>query len=154
LDADLGFPRLCHGCSEAAASRVLEGAGVILCLRKARLPMLARLPGEASAGDFIRLERLSGLPAARAIGRVQLSLIAMRFLVATTAAAVLLTLSAPADVQSVNLDQACQKFSSKLTEAQASGDRQKVQNVYTQGSQRIAKKFNGATCSIVKPVAS
>ena len=66
------------------------------------------------------------------------------------AAALLLAFSAPACVQAVTLDQACQKFSSKLTEAQASGDKQKVQNVYTQGSQRIAKRFNGATCPNVK----
>ena len=43
-------------------------------------------------------------------------------------------------------------FASKLTEAQALGDKQKAQNVYTQGSQRISKKFNGATCPNVKPV--
>jgi hypothetical protein len=71
-------------------------------------------------------------------------------LLATTAAAVLLTLGVPAGVEAVTLDQACQKFSSKLTEAQASGDKQKAQSVYTQGSQRIAKKFNGATCPNVK----
>ena len=112
--------------------------------------MLARLPGEASAEHYNRLERFSCLPAARATGRVALSLIAMRFLVSTTAAAVLLTLAAPAGVQAVTLDQACQKFSSKLTEAQASGDKQKAQTVYTEGSKRIAKKFNGATCPNVK----
>ncbi len=66
------------------------------------------------------------------------------------AAALFLAFSAPVAVKAVTLDQACQKFSSKLTEAQASGDKQKVQNVYTQGSQRIAKKFNGATCPNVK----
>ena len=74
----------------------------------------------------------------------------MRFLVATTAAAVLLTLATPAGVQAVTLDQACQKFSTKLTQAQASGDKQKAQTVYTEGSKRIAKKFNGATCPNVK----
>ena len=66
------------------------------------------------------------------------------------AAALLLAFSAPTAVNAVTLDQACQKFASKLTEAQASGDKQKVQNVYNQGSQRIAKKFNGATCPNVK----
>ena len=66
------------------------------------------------------------------------------------AAALLIAFSAPVAVKAVTLDEACQKFSSKLTEAQASGDKQKVQNVYTQGSQRIAKKFNGATCPNVK----
>ena len=67
--------------------------------------------------------------------------------------AFLFALVAPSGVQAVTLDQACQKFSSKLTEAQASGDKQKVQNVYTQGSQRIAKKFNGASCPNVKAPA-
>jgi len=52
------------------------------------------------------------------------------------AAALLLALSTPTAVKAVTLDQACQKFASKLTEAQASGDKQKVQNVYSQGSQR------------------
>jgi hypothetical protein len=64
--------------------------------------------------------------------------------------AFLFALAAPAGVQAVTLDQACQKFSSKLIEAQASGDKQKAQTVYTQGSQRIAKRFNGATCPNVK----
>ena len=75
-------------------------------------------------------------------------LLLMRSTLAT--AALFLAFSAPVAVKAVTLDQACQKFSSKLTEAQASGDKQKVQNVYTQGSQRIAKKFNGATCPNVK----
>lgn len=66
------------------------------------------------------------------------------------AAALLIAFSAPVAMKAVTLDQACQKFSSKLTEAQASGDKQKAQSVYTQGSQRIAKKFNGATCPNVK----
>ncbi len=64
--------------------------------------------------------------------------------------AFLFTLVAPARVQAVSLDQACQKFSSKLSAAQASGDKQKAQTVYAEGSQRIAKKFNGATCPNVK----
>ena len=66
------------------------------------------------------------------------------------AVALLLAVSPPMAVKAVTLDQACQMFASKLTEAQATGDNQKAQNVYTQGSQRIAKKFNGATCPNVK----
>ena len=66
------------------------------------------------------------------------------------AAALLLAFSTPVAVKAVTLDQACQKFSSKLSEAQASGDKQKAQTVYTEGSKRIAKKFNGATCPNVK----
>jgi hypothetical protein len=78
-----------------------------------------------------------------------LSLLLVRSTLA--AAALLLPVFAPA-VNAVTLDQACQMFASKLTEAQALGDKQKAQNVYTQGSQRISKKFNGATCPNVKPV--
>lgn len=66
------------------------------------------------------------------------------------AAALLLAVSAPLAVKAVTLDQACRKFSSKLTEAQASGDKQKAQTVYTEGNKRIAKKFNGATCPNLK----
>jgi hypothetical protein len=65
-------------------------------------------------------------------------------------AAALLALAAPSAAQAVSLDQACQKFASKLSAAQASGDKQKAQTVYTEGSKRIAKKFNGATCPNVK----
>jgi hypothetical protein len=71
-------------------------------------------------------------------------------LLATAAAAALLTSLVPAGVQAKTLDQACQKFASHLEKAKVSGDKQKVQTVYTQGSQRIAKKFNGATCPNVK----
>jgi hypothetical protein len=53
-------------------------------------------------------------------------------------------------VNGVTLDQACQKFASKLTAAQASGDKQKAQTVYAEGSKRIASKFNGASCPNVK----
>jgi hypothetical protein len=42
-------------------------------------------------------------------------------------------------------------FASKLSAAQASGDSQKAQTIYQEGSQRIAAKFNGATCPNVQP---
>ncbi len=74
----------------------------------------------------------------------------MRSTLAATFAALLAAVSAPMAVNAVTLDQACQKFASKLTAAQASGDKQKAQNVYTEGSKRIASKFNGATCPNVK----
>ncbi|MBM5790340.1 MAG: hypothetical protein FJ053_01030 [Cyanobacteria bacterium M_surface_10_m1_298] len=57
----------------------------------------------------------------------------------------------PSAAGAVSLDQACQRFADKLSAAQASGDQQKVQAVYTKGSQRIASKFNGATCPNVQP---
>jgi hypothetical protein len=66
------------------------------------------------------------------------------------AAAALLALAAPSGVQAVTLDQACEKFANKLSAAQGSGDKQKAQTVYTQGSKRIASKFKGATCPNVK----
>ena len=59
-------------------------------------------------------------------------------------------MAAPNAAQAVSLDQACQKFASKLSAAQASGDKQKAQTVYAEGSKRIANKFNGATCPDVK----
>ena len=65
-------------------------------------------------------------------------------------AASLFALAAPAGVQAVSLDEACTKFASKLTAAQASSDKEKAQTVYTEGSKRIASKFNGATCPNVK----
>ena len=39
----------------------------------------------------------------------------------------------------------------KLDAAQASGDSQKAQTIYKEGSDRIAAKFSGATCPNVKP---
>jgi hypothetical protein len=61
-----------------------------------------------------------------------------------------LALSCATTAQAVSLDQACQTFASKLSAAQASGDKDKAQKIYTQGSKRIASKFNGATCPNVK----
>ena len=65
---------------------------------------------------------------------------------ATTTATALIALAAPAGVQAISLDQACQTFAAKLSAAQASGDTQKAQTIYSEGSQRIASRFNGATC--------
>ena len=60
------------------------------------------------------------------------------------------SISGVSTAQAITVDQACEKFASKLSEAQASGDKQKAQQVYSQGSQRIASKFNGASCPNVK----
>jgi hypothetical protein len=60
--------------------------------------------------------------------------------------AALFALAAPLGGQAVTLDQACQKFAGKLSAAQTSGDKQKAQTIYTEGSKRIASRFNGATC--------
>jgi hypothetical protein len=66
------------------------------------------------------------------------------------AAAVLLALAAPVGVRAVTVDEACKTFDGKLSDAQKAGDKQKAQEIYTKGSQRIAQKFNGATCPNVK----
>jgi hypothetical protein len=66
------------------------------------------------------------------------------------AAAALVGALLPSVAEAVSLDQACQRFADKLSAAKASGDPQKVQAVYTKGSQRIASKFNGATCPNVQ----
>ena len=113
-------------------------------------PMLAQLLGMASAEHDNCLKRFSCLPAAGPPGRIVLCLIAHGFLLATTAAATLLISVVPAGVEAKTLDQACQKFVSYLEKAKASGDKQKAQTVYTEGSKRITKKFNGATCPNVK----
>jgi uncharacterized protein (DUF2345 family) len=70
----------------------------------------------------------------------------MRTSPAIATASALIVLAAPAGVQAISLDQACQTFASKLSAAQASGDKQKAQTIYTEGSKRIASRFNGATC--------
>ncbi len=73
----------------------------------------------------------------------------MRFSVLLPALA-LVALAAPLGARAVSLDQACGMFASKLSEAQASGDSQKAQTIYQEGSQRIASRFNGASCPNVK----
>lgn len=55
--------------------------------------------------------------------------------------------------EAVSLEEACATFASKLNAAVASGDTKKAQSIYTQGSQRVASRFNGATCPNVKPPA-
>jgi hypothetical protein len=65
-------------------------------------------------------------------------------------AAALLGLAAPVGVQAITLDQACQRFADKLSAAQAAGDSQKAQEIYAEGTQRIAGRFNGATCPNVQ----
>jgi len=62
-------------------------------------------------------------------------------------------LAAAAPAQAINLEQACARFASKLNAAVQSGDTAKAQKVYQVGSQRIAGRFNGATCPNVKPPA-
>ena len=66
------------------------------------------------------------------------------------AAAALLALAAPVGIRAITVDEACQTFAGKLSAAQKAGDKQKAQEIYSVGSQRIATKFNGATCPNVK----
>ena len=70
--------------------------------------------------------------------------------VAALSAVFALPTSAPA----VSLDEACGMFASKLNAAVQAGDQAKAQLIYQDGSQRIAQRFNGATCPNVKPPAS
>lgn len=65
--------------------------------------------------------------------------------------AALLVLNAPAAAGAISLDEACQRFADKFSAAQAAGDSQKAQEIYTEGAQRIAGHFNGATCPNVQP---
>jgi len=73
----------------------------------------------------------------------------VRASLALAAATVLAFNGAPA-ARAISLDEACQTFAGKLSAAQASGDKEKAQKIYSQGSKRIASKFNGATCPNVK----
>ena len=66
------------------------------------------------------------------------------------AAATLLTCTAPIAARAISLDQACQTFASRLSAAEASGDQQRAQTIYQEGTQRIASRFNGATCPNIK----
>ena len=68
------------------------------------------------------------------------------------AAAALLALAAPVGIRAVTVDEACQTFAGKLSAAQKAGDKQKAQEIYSVGSQRIATKFNGDTCPNVNLV--
>ncbi len=66
------------------------------------------------------------------------------------AGTLVLPLIAVGPAGAVSLPEACQRFEAKLKQAQASNDPAQVQKVYTQGSQRIASRFNGATCPGIK----
>jgi hypothetical protein len=66
-------------------------------------------------------------------------------------AAALSLLAGPA--HAVSLDQACAMFASKLDTAVQAGDQAKAQLIFQDGTQRIAQRFNGATCPTVKPPA-
>lgn len=74
----------------------------------------------------------------------------MRFPLVAAAAA-LLACVVPSAANAISLDQACQRFADKLSAAQAAGDSQKAQQIYSEGTQRIAGRFNGATCPNVQP---
>ena len=80
------------------------------------------------------------------MNQVQLSPIAAALLGATLLP---LLLQAPA-ARSMSLDEACQKFATKLNMAQASGDLNKARKIYVEGNKRIAKHFNGASCPTLK----
>ncbi|MEY4431614.1 MAG: hypothetical protein RLZZ533_1550 [Cyanobacteriota bacterium] len=67
----------------------------------------------------------------------------------------LLTLGLTANpARAIDLDQACARFASKLNAAVQSGDSAKAQKIYQVGSQRIASRFNGATCPNVQAPAA
>ncbi|MFM8524369.1 MAG: hypothetical protein ACKOCM_01905 [Cyanobacteriota bacterium] len=55
--------------------------------------------------------------------------------------------------RAITLDQACATYAQKLNDAVASGDSQKAQTIYQQVRERIASRFNGATCPNVKAPA-
>lgn len=62
--------------------------------------------------------------------------------------------AASVPAQAIDLTQACARFASKLNDAVQSGDSAKAQKVYQVGSQRIASRFNGATCPNVQAPAA
>ena len=72
-------------------------------------------------------------------------------LLLATLALLAMAMGTPLAARAMNLDQACDRFASRLTAAQASGDSQQAQTIYQKGSQRIAANFNGATCPNVQP---
>jgi len=53
--------------------------------------------------------------------------------------------------RAISLNDACARFASKLNAAVQSGDSAKAQEIYSVGSQRIAGRFNGATCPNIQP---
>ena len=60
-----------------------------------------------------------------------------------------LLITAPAQA-AMTLDQACTKLSAKVNDAKTSGDQAKARQIYSEGSKRVASRFNGATCPDVK----
>ena len=66
------------------------------------------------------------------------------------AGSLVLPLIGVAPARAVSLQEACQRFEAKLKQAQASNDPAQVQKVYNKGSERIASRFNGATCPGIK----
>ena len=79
-----------------------------------------------------------------------LSSVLVRAGLIAVATSLLLPLATATPAQAISLDEACERFAAKLKQAQATNDPAKVQKVYTQGSQRIASRFNGATCPGIK----
>ena len=51
-----------------------------------------------------------------------------------------------APAKAVSLDEACGIFASKIQAALAAGYTAKAQKIYSEGTQRIASHFNGASC--------
>jgi hypothetical protein len=64
--------------------------------------------------------------------------------VATASFAMAGLTTAPA--KAVSLDQACSMFAAKIQAALSAGDTAKAQRIFSEGSQRIASRFNGASC--------
>jgi hypothetical protein len=52
----------------------------------------------------------------------------------------------PTPAKAVSLDQACSMFAAKIQAALSAGDTAKAQMIFSEGSQRIASHFNGASC--------
>lgn len=71
-------------------------------------------------------------------------------LAAAAAAMVVVLPLVPTSAEAVSLDQACGMFASKLNAAVQAGDQAKAQTIYQEGTQRIAQRFNGATCPNVQ----
>jgi hypothetical protein len=74
---------------------------------------------------------------------------AMKLLSLALLAALATGLEGPAQAKP-SLEQACARFSSKVDAAVAAGDTAKAQQIYKEGSKRVAANFNGATCPNVK----
>lgn len=75
--------------------------------------------------------------------------VTMKLLPLALLAALATVLVGPAQAKPT-LEQACARFSSKLDSAVAAGDTAKAQQIYKEGSKRVAANFNGATCPNIK----